>query len=107
MSFVPLNHCNNDTDESYNVSTNSPDVVLMKKAVFEVGLFLDSSLGEASLTKVGYPLLKKKYFKVFIFGRFVNICRLVLIGLQMAGIFKLRAKQLARYCSMSAIISSQ
>ena len=44
---------------------------------------------------------------VFIFGSLGHVHKLVVRGLQMAGLSKRRAKQLAKYCSVSAIIGSR
>lgn len=44
---------------------------------------------------------------IFIFGRLSHVHKLVVRGLQIAGISKIKAKQLTKYCSISAIISSR
>ena len=113
--------CNNDYDDFSNVTANTPDVVVVDEAsrevtILEVGCTFDYSLDEAFLTKVmKYQLLKdvivqlgyKCKFLVFIFGSLGNVHKLVVRGMQMAGIPKPKAKALAKFCSISAIIGSR
>ena len=82
----------------------------------EVGCAFDYSLEEAFFTKVvKYQSLKDAIIQlgykckllVFIFGSLGNVHRLVIRGMQMAGIPKRKAKPLAKFCSISAIIGSR
>ena len=84
--------------------------------ILEVGCTFDSSLEEAFLTKMlKYQQLKQTISQlghkctllVFIFGSLGHVHKLVVRGLQIAGLSKRKAKQLARYCSISAIIGSR
>ena len=43
---------------------------------------------------------------VLVFGSLGHVHRLVIRGLCIGGLFKTRAKQLVKYCSISAIIGS-
>ena len=76
----------------------------------------DYSLEEAFLAKVlKYQLLKNEIEQlgynckllVFIFGSLGHVHRLVVRGLQTAGIPKPKAKALAKFCSISVIIGSR
>ena len=73
----------------------------------------DFSLEEAFLAKtLKYQPLKNEIenlgynckLLVFIFGSLGHVHRLVIRGLQMAGIPKPKAKTLAKFCSISVII---
>ena len=104
-----------------NISANTPDVVVVDEGsrevlILEVGCTFDYSLEEAYLTKiVKYQQLKQTISQlgyrctllVFIFGSLGHVHKLVVRGLQIAGLSKRKAKQLARYCSISAIIGSR
>ncbi len=112
--------CSNDSVFS-NITANTPHVVVVNdnhKEVFilEVSCAFDDSLDEAFLTKVlKYQQLKQTSLQlgykckllIFIFGSLGHVHRLVVRGLQMAGLSKRRAKQLARYCSVSAVIGGR
>ena len=112
--------CNDDSVFS-NISANTPDVIVVNEThkevfILEVGCTFDYSLEEAFLTKVlKYNQLEQTIAQlgyrckllVFIFGSLGHVHKLVVRGLQMAGLTKRRAKQLARYCSVSAIIGSR
>ncbi len=107
--------CSNDSVFS-NITANTPNVVVVienHKEVFilEVGCTFDYSLEEAFLTKVlKYQQMEQTILQlgykckllIFIFGSLGHVHKLVVRGLQMAGLSKRRAKQLARYCSVSA-----
>ena len=113
--------CNNESDIFSNVTANTPDVVVVDEdsrevTILEVGCTFDYSLEEAYITKfLKYQQLKdvitqlgyKCKLLVFIFGSLGNVHRLVVRGLQMAGIPKPKAKALAKFCSISAIIGSR
>lgn len=104
-----------------DISANTPDVVVVDEdnrevLILEVGCTFDHSLEEAFTTKMlKYQLLEQTISQlgynckllVFIFGSLGHVHKLVVRGLQMAGLPKGRAKQLARYCSVSAIIGSR
>ena len=84
--------------------------------ILEVGCTFDHSLEEAFLTKMlKYQQLKQTISQLgykctligFIFGSLGHVHKLVVRGLQIAGLSKWKAKQLARYCSISAIIGSR
>ncbi len=84
--------------------------------VLEIACTFDSSMEEAFMTKVikYQPLLNviseigyRGRLLVFIFGSLGHTHRLVVRGLQQLGMPKKRAKQLAKYCSLSAIIGSR
>ena len=111
----------NDVSMFSHVTANTPDVVVVNEnhrevLILEVGCTFDYSLEEAFLTKVlKYQQLKQTISQlgyrckllVFIFGSLGHAHKLVVRGLQMAGLPKRRAKQLARYCSVSVIIGSR
>ena len=113
--------CDDDSDVFYNISANTPDVVVVNESrrevfILEVACTFDHSLEEAFLTKaLKYHQLEQTISQlgyrckllVFIFGSLGHVHRLVVRGLQMAGLSKRRAKQLAKYCSVSAIIGSR
>lgn len=121
VSSTMFKLCNNERDVFSNVTANTPDVVVVDEdsrevTILEVGCTFDYSLEEAFLTKVlKYQLLKDAVLQlgykckllVFIFGSLGNVHRLVVRGLQMAGMPKSKAKALARFCSVSAIIGSR
>ena len=98
-------------------SAYNPDVIVINENHREVfSCTFDYSLEEAFLTKVlKYHQLEQTISQlgyrckllVFIFGSLGHVHKLVVRGLQMAGLSKRRAKQLARYCSVSAIIGSR
>ena len=104
-----------------NISANTPDVVLVDEInrellILEIGCTFDYSLEEAfstkmlkylQLTQTISQLGYKCKLLVFIFGSLGHVHKLVVRGLQMAGLSKRRAKQLAKYCSVSAIIGSR
>ena len=80
--------------------------------IIEVGCTFDHSLEEAFLTKVlKYQQLKNVISQagyeckliVLIFGSLGNVHKLVVRGLQMEGTPKLKAKALAKFCSVSAL----
>ena len=114
-----FNLCNDESVFS-NITANTPDVIVVNETlkevfILEVGCTFDYSLEEAFLTKVlKYQQLEQTISQlgyrcqllVFIFGSLGHVHKLVVRGLQMAGLPKRRAKQLARYCSESAIIGS-
>ncbi len=84
--------------------------------VLEIACTFDSSMEEAFMTKVikYQPLLNiiseigyQGRLLVFIFGSLGHTHRLVVRGLQQLGMPKMRAKRLAKYCSLSAIIGSR
>lgn len=116
-----FNLCNDDSDVFLNIPANTPDVVVVNEHrrevfVLEVGCTFDHSLEEAFLTKImKYQQLVQTISQlgyrcqllVFIFGSLGHVHKLVVRGLQMAGLPKRRAKQLARYCSISTIIGSR
>ncbi|KAI2660150.1 Biotin--protein ligase [Labeo rohita] len=104
-----------------HLSANTPDVVVVNEGrrevfILEVACTFDSSMEEAFMTKVikYQPLLNiiteigyRGCLSVFIFGSLGHIHRLVVRGLQQLGMPKKRAKQLAKYCALSAIIGSR
>ena len=112
--------CNNPATFTH-IPANTPDVVVvddLSKEVFllEVGCAFDPSLEEAFMTKVikYQPLLGaiselgyRCRLLVFIFGSLGHAHRLVTRGLQLLGMPKRGAKQLAKFCSISAIIGSR
>ena len=101
-----------------NISANTPDGIIIdeeSREVFllEVGCTFDTSLEEAFLTKQlkYHPLVQsitqlgyRCQLIVFIFGSLGHVHRLVVRGLRILGLTKCRAKQLAKYCSISSII---
>lgn len=103
------------------VHANTPDVIVIDEDhreafLLEVGCAFDSSLEEAFLTKqLKYqPLVQaiiqlgyKCQLIVFIFGSLGYVHRLVVRGLRIIGLTKCKAKQLAKYCSISSIIGSR
>ncbi len=98
-------YLNNTSEMFSDLSANTPDV----------GTF-DSSMEEAFMTKVikYQPLLNiiseigyRGRLLVFIFGSLGHTHRLVVRGLQQLGMPKKRAKHLAKYCSLSAVIGSR
>ena len=111
--------CNDDSVFS-NITANTPDVFVVNESlrevfILEVGCTFDYSLEEAFLTKVlKYQQLVQSISQlgysckllVFIFGSLGHVHKLVVRGLQMSGLSIRKAKQLARYCSVSAIIGS-
>ena len=113
--------CNNEVDNFSNVTANTPDVIVVNEesrevTILEVGCTFDYSLEEAFLAKVlKYQLLKNEIEQlgynckllVFIFGSLGHVHRLVVRGLQTAGIPKPKAKALAKFCSISVIIGSR
>ena len=113
--------CDDDSDVFSNISANTPDVVVVNESrrevfILEVGCTFDHSLEEAFLTKMlKYQQLKQTISQLgykctllgFIFGSLGHVHKLVVRGLQIAGLSKRKAKQLARYCSISAIIGSR
>ena len=112
---------NNQVDIFQNVTANTPDVVVVDEesgevTILEVGCAFDYSLEETFLAKtLKYQPLKNEIehlgynckLLVFIFGSLGHVHRLVIRGLQMAGIPKPKAKALAKFCSISAIIGSR
>ncbi len=112
----------NDNSEMFSdLSANTPDVDVINEEckevfVLEIACTFDSSMEEAFLTKVikYQPLLNviseigyRGRLLVFIFGSLGHTHRLVVRGLQQLGMPKKRAKRLAKYCSLSAIIDSR
>ena len=101
---------NNEIDAFSDVTANSPDIVVVDEdsrevTILEVACTFDHSLEEAFLTKVlKYQRLKDAIIQlgykckllVFIFGSLGNVHKSVVRGLQIAGIPKLRAKELAK-----------
>ena len=112
---------NNEDDTFSNVTANTPDVIVVDEdsrevTILEVGCTFDYSLEEAFLAKVlKYEPLRNEIEQlgykckliVFIFGSLGNVHRLVVRGLQTAGIPKPKAKALAKFCSISVIIGSR
>ena len=113
--------CNNEVDTFTHFTANTPDVLVVNEekreiTILEVGCTFDYSLKEAFLTKVSkYQLLKNEIEQlgynckllVFIFGSLGHVHRLVIRGLQTAGIPKPKAKALAKFCSISVLIGSR
>ena len=113
--------CDDDSSVFSNISANTPDVVVVDESsrevlILEVGCTFDHSLEEAFLTKLlKYQQLKLTISQlgyrcelvVLIFGSLGHVHKLVVRGLQIAGLTKRKAKQLAKYCSISAIIGSR
>ena len=92
------------------INEDSREVVLL-----EVGCTFDSNLEAAFVTKqLKYqPLVQaslhlgyKCQLIVLIFGSLGHVHRLVVRGLRMIGMTKCKAKQVSKYCSVSAIIGS-
>ena len=112
---------NNHVDTFQTVTANTPDVVVVDEVsrevtILEVGCAFDYSLEETFLAKtLKYQPLKNEIERlgysckllVFIFGSLSHVHRLVMRGLQMAEIPKPKAKALAKFCSISAIIGSR
>ena len=112
---------NNNPQAFVNISANTPDIIRIDEArrevvLLEVGCTFDFSLEEAFLTKqLKYqPLVQaitdmgyNCQLLVFIFGSLGHVHRLVVRGLRIMGLSKCRAKQLAKYCSVSSIIGSR
>ena len=104
-----------------DIIANTPDIVIIDENnrevfILEVGCTFDHSLEEAFTTKMlKYHLLEQTISRmgysckllVYIFGSLGHVHKLVVRGFQIAGLSKRRAKQLARYCSVSAIIGSR
>ena len=116
-----FNLFNHDQNAFQNITANTPDAVVIDEdsrevTILEVGCTFDHSLEEAFLTKVvKYQQLKDVIAQngyqcrliVFIFGSLGNVHRLVVRGLQMVGMPKSKAKALAKFCSVSAVIGSR
>ncbi len=113
-----LTLCNAEYDVFSNVTANVPDVVdedSREVAILEMGRTFDYSQENAYLTEVlKYQLLRdviiqlayKCKLLVFVFGSLSNVHRLVVRGLQMTGLTKTKAKDLAEFCSISVITGS-
>ncbi len=112
----------NDNSEMFSdLSANTPDVDVINEEcrevfVLEIACTFDSSMEEAFLTKViKYQPLQNVISEigyrgrllVFIFGSLGHTHRLVVRALRQPGMPKKRAKWLAKYCSLSAIIGSR
>ena len=104
--------------EPYTTDANGIIIDEESREVFllEVGCTFDTSLEEAFLTKQlkYHPLVQsitqlgyRCQLIVFIFGSLGHVHRLVVRGLRILGLTKCRAKQLAKYCSISSIIGSR
>ena len=110
-----------NNSEFGNVTANTPDGIRIDEAhrevvLLEVGCTFDSSLEEAfntkqlkyqplvqAITQLGYNC----QLVIFIFGSLGHVHRLVVRGPRILGLTKCRAKQLAKYCSISSIIGSR
>ena len=104
-----------------DLNATRPDMLIIDESsmnvhIIEVGCCFDSTLEEAFLTKlVKYqPLVQqitglgyKCQYLVLIFGSLGHVHRLAIRGLMMVGFTKARAKQIAKYCSISCIIGSR
>ena len=113
--------CNQEQNVFQDITANTPDAVFVDEDcrevnIIEVGCTFDHSLEEAFLTKVlKYQQLKNAISQtgyqckliVLIFGSLGTVHKLVVRGLQMAGMPKPKAKALAKFCSVSAIIGSR
>ena len=114
-------HGSSNSDAFSHLSATTPDVIVVNEElsevfILEVACTFDSSMEEAFMTKlIKYqPLLNsiseigyRGRLLVFIFGSLGHTHRLVVRGLQQLGMPKKRAKQLAKYCALSAIIGSR
>ena len=120
VSIAMFTH-NNENDAFSDVTANTPDIVVVDEdsrevTILEVACTFDHSLEEAFLTKaLKYQRLKDAILQlgykckllVFVFGSLGNVHKSVVRGLQIAGMPKPRAKALAKFCSVSAIIGSR
>ena len=99
---------------------NTPDVVFVdishrELLILEVGCVFDMYMGQAYhdkhskyqpllgiITSLGY----RCRLSVLIFGSLGHVHKLTTTGLTIAGMTKSSAKQLAKYCSVSAVLGS-
>ena len=110
----------NSSDAVFCNIPNTPDVVFVDNnrkqvMVLEIGCVYDGYMDMTfndKMTKY-QPLLTKitslRYscrLIVLIFGSLGHVHRLTMSGLRLAGLTKGKSKQLARFCSVSAVIGS-
>ena len=99
---------------------NTPDVVFVDTShkevlILEVGCVFDLYMDQAFqdkhakyqpllgiITNLGY----RCRFAILIFGSLGHVHKLTMSGLRIAGMTKSNAKQLAKFCSVSAVIGS-
>ena len=106
----------NSSDDVFCNISNTPDVVLVDKdrkevLVLEVGCVYDLYMDTAFFEKNTKPLLAKISdlgceFVALIFGSLGHVHKLTISGLRLAGLPKGKSKQLAKFCSISAVIGS-
>ena len=116
-----FSRCSREMSVFSELSATRPDIVVIDEYnrdvfILEVGCCFDSCLEEAYLTKLVkyHPLVQtitslgyKCQYLVLIFGSLGHVHRLVIRGLRIVGFTKARAKQIAKYCSISSIIGSR
>ena len=104
------------TNDVFANIPNTPDVVFVDNShrevlILEVGcvfdLYMHSTTNSLSInlyliTSLGY----RCRFSVLIFGSLGHVHKLTMTGLTIAGMRKSGAKQLARHCSVSAVLGS-
>ncbi len=105
-------YLSNNSEMFSHLSANTPDVVVInEECLFRIACTFDSSMEEVIkyqpplniISEIGY----RGRLLVFIFGSLGHTHKLVVRGLQQLGMPKMRAKRLAKYCSLSAIIGSR
>ncbi|XP_033977699.1 uncharacterized protein LOC117475536 isoform X4 [Trematomus bernacchii] len=108
------------TNDVFANIPNTPDVVFVdtnhrEVLILEVGCAFDLYMDQAFQDKyIKYqPLLHvitsfgyKCRYSILIFGSLGHVYKYTMIGLRIAGMSKRKAKQIAKYCSVSAIIGS-
>ena len=108
------------TNDVFANIPNTPDVVFVDNnhrevLILEVGCVFDVYMDQAFHDKHSkyQPLLRiitslgyRCRFSVLIFGSLGHVHKLTTTGLTIAGMRKRSAKQLARYCSVSAVLGS-
>ena len=99
---------------------NTPDVVFVDTShkevlILEVGCVFDLYMDQAFQDKHAkyQPLLGiisnlrcRCRFAILIFGSLGHVHKLTMSGLRIAGMTKSKAKQLAKFCSVSAVLGS-
>ena len=116
-----FSRCFAETPVFSNLNATRPDNTIIDENnrnvfILEVRCCFDSCLQEVYLTKLVkyHPLVQqisglgyKCQYLVLIFGSLGHVRRLVIRALRIVGFSKARAKQLAKYCSISSIIGSR
>ncbi len=114
-----FNHNTSDRDYFKNIP-NTPDIVIVNDTlntvfVIEVGCSFDLYLDTCYLSKLlkYQPLVEAIHqldyqckIIILVFGSLGHVHKNVIKGLQLCGLQKKKAKKLAKFCSVSAIIGS-